>query len=222
MVLGIRSEKSVGITGAIELRFQLRHRQVNTQSCMDTPASRLKSSRIKKGFSSASEAARYFGWKPSSYIAHENGQNDMRALVAKTYASAFGVDLNWLIFGTGSDTVVLQTETLGDLIREERTQRGWSQAQLGERLDVTPQVVNQWEKNQALPSVEMLRAISNLLGIASNRSLVDPAGPSGHSLNAEQANRRSRVDPVLLATWERMTHKQRRTLVQIAVLLSED
>ena len=157
-----------------------------------------------------------------SYIAHENGQNDLRALVAKTYASALGVDVNWLMFGTGIDKLVPPANTLGDLIREERTKRGWSQAQLGERLKVTRSAVSQWEKNQVSPSVEMLRAISNLLGIAANRLLDDPAGFSDHSFNAEQAARLSRLDPVLLTTWERMTHKQRRKLVQIAVLLGED
>lgn len=65
---------------------------------VSSASGRLKQAREQAGFASASEAARHHGWKTSSYIAHENGQNHLRVAVAKTYAKAFGCDPEWLLF----------------------------------------------------------------------------------------------------------------------------
>lgn len=55
-----------------------------------TPAERLKELRIKRGFSTAREAARAFGWVEVTYRSHENGTREMPYPVAKRYAAAFG------------------------------------------------------------------------------------------------------------------------------------
>ncbi len=39
------------------------------------PFERLKKARIAAGFQHGSDAAKRFGWKVSTYTAHENGQN---------------------------------------------------------------------------------------------------------------------------------------------------
>ena len=70
---------------------------------MADAGTRLREAREKAGFNSASQAAKQHGWRPSSYIAHENGQNTLRASVAKAYAEAFGVTPEWLLFGGAED-----------------------------------------------------------------------------------------------------------------------
>lgn len=60
---------------------------------------RLRKARMDAGFKSASEAARRFGWLPSTYLAHENGQNGLKPDVAITYAEKFGIDPGWLLTG---------------------------------------------------------------------------------------------------------------------------
>lgn len=67
------------------------------------PAQRLKASRLRRGFSSAEKAARAFGWKPSTYRAHENGQNKLSKKAAERYAAAFQVPPDWLLFGVDHD-----------------------------------------------------------------------------------------------------------------------
>lgn len=50
---------------------------------------------------------------------------------------------------------------LGEQIRDLRTAKNLSQVQLAERLGVTKQSVSNWENNNILPSVDMLKHIAN-------------------------------------------------------------
>jgi phage repressor protein C with HTH and peptisase S24 domain len=76
---------------------------INKQmSAKSDPAARLRAAREAAGFKSASDAAQRFRWRASTYMAHENGQNGIRAPEpALTYARVYGVDLNWLLTGIG-------------------------------------------------------------------------------------------------------------------------
>lgn len=47
-----------------------------------------------------------------------------------------------------------------------RKSRGWSQEELGERLDVTRQTVSKWELGATTPEMEKLAAISELFGVS--------------------------------------------------------
>ncbi|MBQ8632114.1 MAG: helix-turn-helix transcriptional regulator [Lachnospiraceae bacterium] len=50
---------------------------------------------------------------------------------------------------------------LGEQIRDLRIAKNLSQVQLAERLGVTKQTVCNWENNNILPSVDMLKRIAN-------------------------------------------------------------
>jgi transcriptional regulator with XRE-family HTH domain len=62
---------------------------------------RLRTARESAGFSSASAAARYLGIAPSTYTAHENGQNKYNHDEAVRYAKAFKTTAKWLLFEEG-------------------------------------------------------------------------------------------------------------------------
>jgi hypothetical protein len=72
----------------------------------NTPSSALRAARIARGFASAAEAARYFGWNDVTYAAHENGGRGIRPNAAKRYAKAFGVDPSVLLGLTAENTYV--------------------------------------------------------------------------------------------------------------------
>lgn len=65
-------------------------------------AERLKAARIARGFESARSAAIENGWTPSTYAAHENGQNGISATWARKYATAYHVSAGWLLTGEGA------------------------------------------------------------------------------------------------------------------------
>lgn len=64
-------------------------------------ASRLVTARRAAGFKTPADAIARFGWKGSTYMAHENGQNGLRLEPALAYAKAFGVEAGWLLTGDG-------------------------------------------------------------------------------------------------------------------------
>ena len=68
---------------------------------MNTPASRLRDARIRAGFAAAAEAVRAFGWEKTTYYGHENGARGFKMDTARTYARAFGVAPEWLVWGKG-------------------------------------------------------------------------------------------------------------------------
>jgi len=69
---------------------------------MQSPADRLKQARGRL-YGTATEAARAHGWKVSTYLAHENGQNRLHEDSAKRYGRAFRVAWTWLLDGEGPD-----------------------------------------------------------------------------------------------------------------------
>ena len=60
---------------------------------------RLKAAREAAGFKTGSEAANRFGWRVPTYLGHENGARGFSAETAATYARAFRVSPEWILFG---------------------------------------------------------------------------------------------------------------------------
>ncbi len=76
---------------------------INRQmSAKSDSALRLRQARAAAGFKSASDAVARFGFRPSTYMAHENGQNGIRPEPALAYAKAYGVEPGWILTGIGA------------------------------------------------------------------------------------------------------------------------
>lgn len=68
------------------------------------PHELLKELRIKKGFATAADAARAYGWAPTTYQAHENGSRGIKRDAAARYAKAFGSTAAYIL-GLNEDSV---------------------------------------------------------------------------------------------------------------------
>lgn len=68
---------------------------------MSDAADRLRALRIKKGYATASDAAKAFGWNEHTYKSHENGIRGIRLDAARKYAAAFGSSVSHLL-GVGN------------------------------------------------------------------------------------------------------------------------
>lgn len=72
---------------------------------MTEPADRLRALRIKKGFSTARDAAKAYGWSEHTYKSHENGTRGIRPDAARKYAQAYGSTAGYILgLGNGSDS----------------------------------------------------------------------------------------------------------------------
>ena len=55
--------------------------------------------------------------------------------------------------------------TLGESITRLRTQKGWSQGDLADALDVSRQSISKWETDTSVPELEKLIRLSELFGV---------------------------------------------------------
>lgn len=60
------------------------------------------------------------------------------------------------------------------VIFELRTQKGWSQDELAERVFVTRQAVSRWENGETIPNTETLKLLSKLFNVSINTLLGSP------------------------------------------------
>jgi hypothetical protein len=62
---------------------------------------RLRRARLAAGYATAGNAARAFGWKPSTYYGHENGDRQISRRAALRYSRAFHVRAGYLLYSEG-------------------------------------------------------------------------------------------------------------------------
>lgn len=70
---------------------------------MKTPGDRLRELRIRKGYETAADAARAFGWNEHTYKSHENNVRGMRPDAARKYAAALGSTPGYILGLGGSE-----------------------------------------------------------------------------------------------------------------------
>ncbi len=74
------------------------------------------------------------------------------------------------------NTVEVNKMTLADKIINLRKQKGWSQEELAEKLDVTRQSVSKWESAQSVPDIAKILQLSELFGVTTDYLLKDNDG----------------------------------------------
>lgn len=62
---------------------------------------RLRAARKAAGYATAKDAAEAFGWNRNTVTSNENGNRTFSRESAERYASAYRVDLGWLLTGKG-------------------------------------------------------------------------------------------------------------------------
>ena len=61
-----------------------------------------------------------------------------------------------------------------DMLLQLRTQKGWSQDMLAEKVHVTRQAVSRWENGDTVPNTETLKLLSALFDVSINTILGSP------------------------------------------------
>ena len=56
--------------------------------------------------------------------------------------------------------------SIGKTIAELRKEKGWTQVELAEKLQVSDKAVSKWEKDDAFPSIEFFPVLASLFGVS--------------------------------------------------------
>lgn len=100
---------------------------------METKGDRLRDARLAAGYRTAKAAADALGMRPTTYGAHENGQNDFGIDEAQVYAKKFSTDPLWLLTG---QYALQKTAIAGDFVPSNIIPlRELPNAEIRERID---------------------------------------------------------------------------------------
>jgi SOS-response transcriptional repressor LexA len=83
---------------------------------MNEAADRLRALRIKKGYSTAADAAKAFGWNEHTYKSHENGMRGIRPDAARKYAAALGSTPAYILGVGGSSGNGAESKPVNHLV----------------------------------------------------------------------------------------------------------
>ena len=71
--------------------------------------------------------------------------------------------------------------SMGDMISARRKEKGMTQKELADLLNITDKAVSKWERNVACPDTQIIPKLAQILGISVEELLCgDPAPASGH------------------------------------------
>ncbi len=80
----------------------------------------------------------------------------------------------------------MQTEVTGNIIRNLREKKGWTQKQLAERLAVSDKAVSKWETGKGLPDIALLETVAKVLEVS-----------IAELMNGQQVNNKNRAGNLL-------------------------
>lgn len=61
--------------------------------------------------------------------------------------------------------------TLGESLKQARTEKNFTQEEVAQRLYVTRQTVSRWEQNKTMPNIFVLQELGNLYGLSTDELL---------------------------------------------------
>ncbi|MBQ3574854.1 MAG: helix-turn-helix transcriptional regulator [Clostridia bacterium] len=75
----------------------------------------------------------------------------------------------------------MENKTMGEMIAELRREKGMTQRDLAEKLNVSDKAVSKWERNVACPDIQNIPKLAEILGVSVDELVnAQPKEQSGH------------------------------------------
>lgn len=111
----------------------------------------------------------------------------------------------------------MDKERTGQLITELRKEKGLTQKQLADALNVTDKAVSKWERGLSFPDISMLEPISEVLGISIMEILAGERQEESDTISREEAQKI--VSASVELSDEEIRHKKERSRLIITILI---
>ncbi len=112
---------------------------------------------------------------------------------------------------------IMDKERTGQLITELRKEKGMTQKQLADALNVTDKAVSKWERGLSFPDISMLEPISEVLGISIMEILAGERKDESDTISREEAL--EIVNASVELSDEEIRHKKERSRLIIIILI---
>lgn len=111
----------------------------------------------------------------------------------------------------------MDKERMGQLITELRKEKGLTQKQLADELNVTDKAVSKWERGQSFPDISMLEPIAQALDISIMELLAGERKGEDEVMTKEEAQQI--IEESVKLSDEEMRHKRERSRLVIIILV---
>jgi len=111
----------------------------------------------------------------------------------------------------------MDKEKTGQLITELRKEKGLTQKQLADALNVTDKAVSKWERGLSFPDISMLEPLSDLLGISIMEILAGERQTGDGTLTREEAQ--DLINASVELGDEEIRHKKEKSRLIIIILI---
>ena len=111
----------------------------------------------------------------------------------------------------------MDKEKTGQLITELRKEKGLTQKQLAEALNVTDKAVSKWERGLSFPDISMLEPISELLGVSIMEILAGERQSGEETMSRQEA--KDLINASVELSEEEIRHKKERSRLIIIILI---
>ncbi len=111
----------------------------------------------------------------------------------------------------------MDKEKTGQLITELRKEKGLTQKQLADALNVTDKAVSKWERGLSFPDISMLEPISELLGVSIMEILAGERQSGEETMSREDAQ--DLINASVELGEEEIRHKKERSRLIIIILI---
>lgn len=111
----------------------------------------------------------------------------------------------------------MDKERTGQLITELRKEKGLTQKQLADELNVTDKAVSKWERGLSFPDISMLEPIAQTLDISIMEILAGERKGEDEILTSEEA--RQMIKESVELSEEEIRHKRERSRLLIIILV---
>ena len=111
----------------------------------------------------------------------------------------------------------MDKEKTGQLITELRKEKGLTQKQLADALNVTDKAVSKWERGLSFPDISMLEPISELLGVSIMELLAGERQSGEETMSREEAQ--DLINASVELSEEEIRHKKERSRLIIIILI---
>lgn len=111
----------------------------------------------------------------------------------------------------------MDKERTGQLITELRKEKGLTQKQLADALNVTDKAVSKWERGLSFPDISMLEPIAETLDISIMEILAGEKKPKDEIITREEAQQMIKESVEL--SDEEIRHKRERSRLIIIILV---
>lgn len=104
----------------------------------------------------------------------------------------------------------MERQSIGDIIRENRSKQGLTQKELGEQLNVTDKAVSKWERNIARPDINTIPKLAQILGIPATELLNLPDTATEESQMNDQSVPQDEPEKATMTEAEYLYFEKRR------------